>query len=466
MKNKIIDLEIDGLSKKGNGLGIFPRENAPPLKVEVPFAIPGDTVRCETIRKKRGVSVARLQEVLTPSPSRIAPKCLHFGICGGCRWQQMSYADQLSLKQKTVQHHFPGFTVEPIIPCTSPWQYRNKMEFSFSSDAAQNHYLGLIQDSSKGKVINLTECHLVNPWFIDCIKAVRSWWKESGLEAWRMTKDTGSLRNLTVREGVRTGDRLVMLTVSGNADYALNRPQLDSFIAAVRLAVTPPEGSHLTIFLRIHQAVKGMPTQFYEMHLSGPDHLREILYIQKEKDVTAVPLTFTVSPSAFFQPNTTQAETLYSLAIQSAGISQGDIVYDLYCGTGTLGICMAKQAKQVIGIEISPESSLDARTNAKSNQIENYTVYTGPVHKVLKEETLPKADVVVVDPPRVGLDPEALKLIVGLGAQKIVYISCNPETQAQNVMELQQYGYRLQGIQPVDQFPQTVHIENIAVLTL
>lgn len=470
MKNKIIDLTIERLSKKGNGLGSYVRENGPPLKIEVPFAIPADTVKANIIRKKRGAAIAKIEEVLIPSPSRIHPKCIHFGVCGGCRWQQLTYTDQLAIKQKTVLEYFhPLLTekviVHPIIPCSSPWQYRNKMEFSFSSDAAQNKYLGLIQDSSKGKVINLTECHLTNPWFIECLTAVRQWWQRSTLTAYRPNHDSGSLRTLILREGQRTGDRMVMLTVSGNPDFALNRTHLDSFVETVRNAVEPPSpDSHLTIFLRIQQIAKGMPTNFYEMHLYGPDHLREILHIQTEKEKPAVPMTFTVSPSAFFQPNTSQAEKLYSLAIQAANIPKNAIAYDLYCGTGTLGICIAQQAKQVIGIEISPESSLDARTNAKNNRIENYTVYTGPVHAILKDKDLPKADVVLVDPPRAGLDPEALKHIVNLGAEKIVYISCNPETQAQNIAELQRHGYHLQLLQPVDQFPQTVHIENIAVL--
>lgn len=463
---------IDRFNKKGNGLGTTADEAR--RAVEVPFAIPGDKVQAMLRRKKGGIVQGQLEQVLSPSPLRIAPRCLHFASCGGCRWQQLAYGDQLKLKQEYIESLFLPLLPDhveagPIVPCDPCWQYRNKMEFTFSSDAAGNKYLGLIMDSSRGKVLNLTECHLVNPWFVDAIKAARGWWDESGLSAYYPPGDKGSLRTLTVREGWSSGDRMVMLTVSGNPTYALNRHQLDSFIAYMRDAVEPVDPERrLSLFLRIQQAVKGEETSFYEMQLYGPDHLRERLSIQDEAAASPVELAFDVSPSAFFQPNTGQAQKLYSLALQMLNIPSGSVVYDLYCGTGTLGICAARRAKQVIGVEISPESSLDARTNATKNGLSNIQIFTGAVSEVIgaiqKEKSLPSPDVVMVDPPRVGLDPVSIEHLAAFASSKILYISCNPATQVGNVKELIEKGYEIESLRPVDQFPHTVHIENIVVL--
>lgn len=470
---KSVDAHIVAFTKKGYGLGMIDEEMQRP--VQVPFAMPGDKVRVALQRKRSGVFASRLEEVLAPAELRTEPRCVHFGVCGGCRWQHIPYQEQLRLKQEAVEKLFrpllpAEMAVKPIVACDPPWHYRNKMEFSFSSDAAGNRYLGLIIDSSRGRVLNVTECHLVNPWFAETLQAVRQWWQDSGLAAYHPYTDTGALRTLTVREGKRSGDRLVMLTVSGNADFALNRQQLESFAACVRSVAQPAdEASRLSIFLRIHQAVKGMVTNFYEMLLHGPDAIREVLYVQPDVAKETSALTFSVGPSAFFQPNTQQAEQLYSLALQLLQVPADSVVYDLYCGTGTLGICAAKSAKQVLGIEISAEAALDARGNVTANRLANVTILTGAVRdvvaKVRQEQSFPHPDVVMVDPPRSGLDPDTVRHLCELAPKKILYISCNPTTQAENVKELQAAGYRIEVVQPVDQFPHTVHIENIIVLS-
>jgi len=471
--NRKAEVAISGFSKKGNGTGKYIIQDGSSREAEVPFTMPGDVVRVELTSRKAGVSSGRLEEILKPAERRIAPVCKHFGICGGCRWQHIPHSDQLEIKQNLVKKYFnsilEGVALRPIVSCDPPWEYRNKMEFSFSSDAAQNKYLGLVMDSSRGKVFNLTECHLVTSWFAKTVETVRQWWVSTGLEAYHPYKNTGALRTLIVREGQRTGDRLVMLTVSGNPDFAVKKHQLESLVTVLREAISPENPSAtLTIFLRIQQIAKGMATNFYEMLLFGPDHLRERLTIQAQKNQPHRTIEFTVSPSAFFQPNTRQAEKLYTLALQMVDINPDSIVYDLYCGTGTLGICASSYAKQVIGIELSPESSLDARTNAKNNQIQNVTILTGSVNDVINErrhkDPLTPPDIIMVDPPRVGLDPEVIRQLLEMSAPKLLYISCNPATQAQNIAELVQGGYRLKAIQPVDQFPQTVHVENIAIL--
>lgn len=465
------EVNVTEFTKKGHGLGVTADEHQ--RLVEVPFSLPGDKVQACLYRKKNGIFNSKLEEIINPSPLRIESKCIHFGVCGGCRWQHLSYEDQLKVKQNKINSLFTSFlplgvTIAPIVPCNPPWEYRNKMEFTFSGDASENKYLGLIIDSSRGKVLNLTECHLVNPWFIQALKATRSWWGKSDLLPYHPHANKGSLRTLIVREGLRTGDRLVMLTVSGCPEYALNRHHLEGFVSFLRDAIEPIDPSKkLSIFLRIQQAVKGVETSFYEMLLYGPDHIRETLYIQTGPSESTA-LNFDVSPSAFFQPNTQQSEKLYSLALQLLNIPLNSVVYDLYCGTGTLGICAAKKAKQVIGIEISAESSLDARTNAIKNHLPHVKIITGSVREMMtairQEGIFPLPDVVMVDPPRMGLDPDTLKHLAELNAKKLLYISCNPVSQAENLVDLIEMGYQITAVQPVDQFPHTVHIENIIVL--
>ncbi len=288
------------------------------------------------------------------------------------------------------------------------------------------------------------------------------------MEAYHLGRNTGALRTLTLREGQRTGDRMVMLTVSGNPQYSIQRKHLESFVSILREAIEPvgPD-QQLSIFLRIQQIAKGSPTQFYEMVLYGPDHIREMLHLER-LDGKLQTLKFRISPTAFFQPNTLQAERLYSRAIQLTQAQKNARVYDLYCGTGTLGLCMASQVKEVIGIELSPESVIDARENIKLNHLSNVSIRQGDVGRMLslllEDKQIP--DVVMVDPPRAGLDARAIEHLLALKAPTLTYISCNPATQTSNLESLIKGGYQLKAVQPVDQFPQTIHVENILVLTL
>lgn len=459
MKNQIKELDITAFSKSGNGLS---------GKVEVPFAIPGDKVLAKIIRKSKGIHKSLLEQVVAPSADRITPRCIHFGVCGGCRWQQMHYSKQLDYKSKFLTELFQTTNIRPIIPCDPPWHHRNKMEFSFSQSSQGDRYLGLIMNDGKGKAINLSECHLVDSWFIQALHAVKGWWDHSGLAAYHMYRDTGSLRTLTVREGQRTGDRMLILTVSGNPDFALNRHQVDSFKSALIDTCTPKEGN-LSLFLRIQQVIKGTPTNFYEIKLHGSDYVREVLHIADQPNAPARSLTFNISPQAFFQPNTRQAEQLYSAALQLAEINESSVVYDLYCGTGTLGICAAKRAAKVIGIELSKEAVLDAIENLKVNDVSNMEVVCGDVGKVLaeikKSSQFPQPDIILLDPPRAGLGPVAVQQVLDFNAKTVVYVSCNPVTQAVDIKSFIEVGYVVTAMQPVDQFPHTPHLENIIVLT-
>ncbi len=463
-------ITIHKLNDRGNGEGTYHVDDSSSpstlREAEVPFTCPGDVVLAELGPKKKGLRQGRLLEILTPSPDRTPPRCIHFSVCGGCRLQHLPYENQLQFKESYVKNLFHDWLdtaqFSPILAADSPWNYRNKMEFSFSQNKAGEKFLGLMM--ARGRVVDLQECHLVHPWFVETLKAVRTWWASTSLSAYHPYKDTGALRTLTLREGFNSGDRIVFLTVSGNPDYALHKSDIEGFVKAVQQAATPANAeSHLGISLRIHQAIKGQPTEFFEMPLKGADYARETL------QVGSVALDFQISPAAFFQPNPKQAEKLFTRAIEMAGIKKDAVVYDLFCGTGTLGICAAPFAKQVLGIEWIPEAVYDARANAAANGLENTTFLEGDVYTLLREiidtERFSLPDLVFIDPPRAGLGEKAIAALLELAPPTLVYISCNPKTQAADLKSLTQK-YRVEEIQPVDQFPQTPHIENIVLLKL
>lgn len=443
---------VQNFTPRGYGVALLEKD-----EVEVAHALPGDRILFELTRKKRRPKKGRLLEILSPSADRVAPRCEHAQTCGGCTWQALRYEAQLKEKERRVRESFPNEAIEPIIPSEKQFAYRNKMEFTFSENRAGTKFLGLMIAQAEPYVFNVSECHLANPWFSQVLSLVRKWWESSGLKAYYPPEDRGSLRYLTLREGIRTGQKMAILNVSGNPEFALNREQLDSFVEAVQSGF---EGS---IFLRIHQAKKGKPTQFFEMHLAGPDHIIEELHLDAGK------FHFKISPISFFQPNTIQAEKLYNEAL-SLLPKPCRTLYDLYCGTGTLGMAASSFAKQVVGIELSPEAVLDAKENLVRNGIQNVEIHQGDVGQVITrlmgQPQFMRPDAVIVDPPRAGLDPLAIHHLITLLPQTILYVSCNPITQAENIKELKKAGYKLKKLQPIDQFPHTYHIENIALLEL
>lgn len=468
-----IELAVNAFSKDGFGVADRGRSDGVRDQVEIPFTMPGDRVLASLGRRRRGRVSGRLEQIVEASPDRVRARCAHFGVCGGCRWQHVPYAQQLRLKETKVHQAFAALIQSytrlcPIALCDPPWTYRNKMEFSFSSDVRGERYLGLVMQGGRGRVFHLMECHLVQPWMAELLAATRTWWSDFGLAAYHPRSNSGSLRTLMLRQGISTHDRLVMLTVSGNADFALSKEPVAAFKEMLVRDFTPTHpGSHLSIVLRIQQIAKGHRTQFYEMMLHGPDSIHERLEIQAIAGSSSRQLLLKVGPSAFFQPNPRQAEKLYSLALQNVALSSEDVIYDLCCGTGSIGISAAPYVRQVVGIERSPEAAIDARVNAAANSCDNVVIHTGDVGQVLarlrQEGTLQPAQVVIVDPPRSGLTAEAVQQILQLKPRQILYISCNPHTQAVDAAQLCHAGYRLDLLQPVDQFPQTIHTENIAV---
>lgn len=448
-----ISVEIQSFSSKGYGIASVPSGE----KIEIAHSLPGDTLLVEWRRKKYPPQKGRIVEITNPSLDRIDPPCVHAATCGGCSWQQMNYVAQLREKEKRVFEAFQGnHFVSPIIPSPLRFGYRNKMEFTFSQNRAGTRYLGLMIAQAEPYVFSLQECHLGPTWFQSVVAEVRKWWEASSISAYNGSNDTGVLRYLTLRNAEKTKGKMVILNLSGRSEETLSRQDIDQFVVVVREAA----GEDVSIFLRIHQTKKGRPTQFYEMHLNGSDHLVETLRIG-DKD-----FSFKISPVSFFQPNTLQAERLYTEVMKRCQGAQ--LVYDLYCGTGTLGMAVSSFASEVVGVELSPEAVLDAKENLRMNQIENMSVFQKDVGKWIQEmmnsPSFKRPDAVILDPPRAGLDPIALDCLKKILPSKIVYVSCNPVSQAENIRELVMSGYKIIELQPLDQFPHTYHIENIALL--
>ncbi len=454
-------VSIEKFSSRGYGVAYVERPQGKPIEVEIAHTLPGDHIHMEMRRKMRPPRKGRLLDVIEPSSTRVEPRCSHARVCGGCCWQQMDYAAQLTTKQALVSRLF-DLPIKPIIPCDEPFAYRNKMEFSFSENRAGQKFLGLMIAQAEPYVFNVDHCHLCKPWFSDVLGAVRKWWDQSGVLAYHPARDTGLLRYLTLRDSVHTGQKMAVLNLSNRSELSEEDFFQKFHVEFVRAVQEAALGEEISIFLRIHEANRGKPTEFREVHLAGPDHIMEELHLLGRK------LSFKISPSSFFQPNTLQAEKLYSAALSHLADLSSPIIYDLYCGTGTLGMVASMMASQVVGIELSSQAVQDAKENAERNGIEKISFHQGDVGKILTElmgrSSFQRPDVVIVDPPRAGLDPLALHHLKTLRPKAILYISCNPLTQAANVQELLEAGYTLRSLQPVDQFPHTYHIENIAYL--
>lgn len=463
-------LDIEALNEMGHGIGSWTSATGRKYQLAVVGSVPGDQVSTQIRASgRRRRLVAPIKELIEASAKRVEAPCPHFGSCGGCSCQALSYEEQLLWKQAGLRKRFsalegtnPQMRYHPIM-ASQPWHYRNKMEFSFSSDRQGRKFLGLMQAFGRGRVVDLQECHLAPTWFAPLLVAIKAWWEASNLPAYELHEQQGLLRTLTCRQGKDERHRLVMLTVMGTEKTSpLSDDELEAFLSSI-YTVCPEETT--SVFLQVQVAKKGVPTSFHQIHLAGPTHLRQNLAVGTEI------LELDLSPTAFFQPNTLQAGHLFHRAFELGGLfSTGTvrpILWDLYCGIGTLGLAGARYARSVYGIELNASAVHDAQRNCSLNQIDHAHFISGDVGTLLgQEKSLPAPDIVFVDPPRAGLDENALAHLIALRPPKIVYISCNPKTQVENIQALNLAGYQLTEVQPVDQFPHTPHLENIAILTL
>jgi 23S rRNA (uracil1939-C5)-methyltransferase len=382
----------------------------------------------------------------------VDPPCAHFPACGGCRFQDLAYEAQIAAKHDQVRDalvrlgRIPDPPLEEILPAESQFHYRNKLEYSFT-DTPRGAALGFHRAGRWDEVLEVERCWLTTDLGNAIRETVREWAQEEGLPAFDQETHTGYLRHLVVREGRNTGQALVQLvTAPGDLQGA------DRLVEALR--------AHPGV-RSIHWAVNDSPAEVTNLPtnlLWGEDAIEEKI----------LGLRYRVRPNAFLQTNTAMAERLYELAIDYAELTGSETVYDLYCGTGTIGLSMASRALTVWGVEVSEESVACAIENAALNGVSNAAFFAGEVGRSLEDlaERAGPPDLVVVDPPRAGLSGKALRALGRLEAPRIVYVSCNPTTLAGNVKDLvNDWGYTLVRVRPVDMFPHTPHVESVSLLT-
>jgi 23S rRNA (uracil1939-C5)-methyltransferase len=446
-KGEEVEVRIDSLAYGGNGVGRLDG-----FVVFVRGALPGDLVRARATKVKRAFAEAIRTELLEPGPDRVEAPCRHFGTCGGCRFQDLAYERQLDAKHGQVRDalvRLGGFAtprLEPIVPARSVYGYRNKLEYSFAP-GDEGLVLGFHRAGRWDEVIDVEECLLTTEIGNSVRDAVANWARAEGLEPYDQDTQSGYLRHLVVREGRNTGKLLVLLVTAPGEHF-------DADFLIETLTRFPEVRS-------IHWAVNDRPAEVTNLPtrlLWGDEWIEEEL----------LGLRLRVRPNAFLQTNTEMAGTLYTLAREAAALTGSETVYDLYCGTGTIGLALASDAGSVWGVEISEESVACAIENAQANGIANARFFAGNVGQSLEElaERAGSPDVVVVDPPRAGLAGKALRRTGALGAPRIVYVSCNPTTLASDLAVLrEEYGYDLVRCTPVDMFPHTPHIESVSLLT-
>jgi 23S rRNA (uracil1939-C5)-methyltransferase len=433
-----LELTVDSLAH--GGAGVARHEG---YVVFVPGAVPGDRVRAVVAKRRRAFAEARLEEVVSPGPDRVAPVADHPGV----PWQVLRYEAQLATKSAQVADalrrigRLEGFDLEPIVPAGERWRYRNKLEYSFGTDPEGRLVCGFHAPGRWDVVEPVDDCLLASERGNDVRRRVVEWCRNHALAAHDRRAGTGVLRNLVVREGRRTGQIQARLVTAGG--------ELDARALAGVLDV---DGLLHTVTDEVAETTASGDTVL----VSGTALLEEVVG----------ELRFLISPGAFFQTNTEMAERLYAVAAQYAALEGWERVFDLYCGIGTIGLHLAARTGELWGLEVSDEAVADAERNARANDVTNARFLAGDVRRELRGlvEAAGRPDVVVVDPPRAGLSQKVVRRIVEAGPRRIVYLSCNPTTLAPNAAQLVEAGWALRRVRPVDMFPQTPHIECVAQL--
>jgi 23S rRNA (uracil1939-C5)-methyltransferase len=431
-RGELLEVEIDSLAFGGRGVA-----RVGGYVVFVSGGLPGDLVRAEVTKPKSRFAEARAVERLRPGADRVGDRCLHEGEpCPGAPWQGLAYEQQLVEKSRQVEEALrrigglDGFELEPIEPALEQWRYRNKLEYSFGAREGET-VLGFHASGRWDLVIGVDDCLLASERGNEARNAVREWAREESVAPYDRPAGTGTLCNLVVREGRRTGQIQTRLITTPKR---FPKPPVD-----LHTVVDPGAGSS-------EGPTGALDEEMLRERLGG--------------------LELEMSHNAFFQTNTEMAERLYGVAAEYAGLSGRERVFDLYCGIGTIGLTMAARAGEVWGLEIVPEAIADAERNAERNGIGNARFMAGSARTGVRPlvEEAGKPDVVFLDPPRPGLSQKIVRRVLECDARRIVYVSCNPTTLAPNAAQLVEAGYTLRRVRPVDMFPQTPHIECVALL--
>ena len=461
-KPLLLEVEVTAAGAEGKAIG-----RVEDKVVFIPFAAPGDVVDVQVTKKKRSYMEGKITKFHKKSDLRIDAACEHFTVCGGCKWQHLPYAEQIKFKQKQVEDnlsrigHIDVSSISPIIGSETEYYYRNKLEYTFSNLAWLTDFskemdfadrdmnaLGFHIPGMFDRVLDINHCHLQAEPSNKIRLAVKTYAKEHKLSFFDIRNQHGFLRNLIVRTA-STGDVMIIVVFfheDKDAREGLLKHLQEKF----------PE---ITSLMYIINEKKNDSITDQEVKLFAGNNF---MYEQMED------LKFKVGPKSFYQTNNDQAYKLYKITRDFANLSGNELVYDLYTGTGTIANFVAKKAKKVIGIEYVPEAIEDAKINSSLNSITNIDYFAGDMVKVLDDmfiDTHGKPDVIITDPPRAGMHPKVVELLNRIEANRIVYVSCNPATQARDV-EILKAKYEVKAIQPVDMFPQTHHVENVILLEL
>ena len=449
-KGDIVEVDVSDLAFGGQGVA-----RSDGFVVFCHDTVPGDRARVRLRRVRRRFGEGDLEEIVTPGPDRVTPPCPYVPRCGGCRLQHVDYAATLVAKRRQVKEHLArigrieGVPVLEMDPALEQLGYRNKMEYSVAPGPDGELVLGFHRRGRWDEVVDVRRCLIATPLGDAVRETVRAWAAGAGLAPYDQREQRGTLRHVVVREGVNTGQVLVTIVTAPDADDAVDglagelfgaHPQVVGLMHAVNDGVA--------------ETTQSLPTRL----VRGRDWF--------EESVMGVRLR--LSAGAFFQTNTRMTERLYERVAEAAGLTGGEVLYDLFSGVGTIGIALAGRAGQVVAVEIMEQAVRDSRENARRNGLEaRHRAISGDVGRVLKEHAsdLPPADVAVVDPPRAGLSGRAVRRVLELAPAVLVYVSCHPATFADNARRLLDGGYRLEWVRPVDMFPQTPHIEAVARFT-
>lgn len=461
-KRKVFEaLEVIDAGAKGKAIAKAPDGRV----VFIDNAVPGDVVDVQTYKKRKAYYHGKVVNFISYSNKRTEPVCQHFGVCGGCKWQDMGYEQQLFYKQKEIENNLVRLgkielpKINPILGSKEIYFYRNKMEFSFSDsrwltveeiesgkDIDDKNALGFHMPGMWDKILNIEKCHLQRDPSNAIRNEIRDFSTKNNLSFFNPRKQEGLLRTLLIRTS-SVGELMVM--VQFFYDDKEKRELLLNFVAE-----RFPEITSLQYVVN----PKGNDT-IYDQEVicfKGRDHIFE----EMEE------LRFKIDAKSFYQTNSEQAYELYKIAREFAAISEDDVVYDLYTGTGTIAQFVAKQAKKVIGVEAVPEAIEAAKKNAERNNIDNTEFFTGDMRKVFTDDFIDehgKPDIVITDPPRVGMHKDVVAQLLKIAPKRIVYVSCNSATQARDLSILDE-DYKVIKVQPVDMFPQTHHTENVVCL--
>ena len=493
-KNDMVTVTIEDVGMEGEGIG---KIDGFPLFIK--DAVVGDTVEAKIIKSKKNYAYARVEKVVTPSPFRVEPPCQSHRQCGGCQIQALSYDRQLAFKQDKVRNNLlriGGFSeaevdrvMEPVVGMENPFRYRNKAQYPFGTDKQGNPITGFYAGRTHSIIPN-TECYLGREENREILQVILDYMKEYHVNAYDEETGKGLIRHALIRTGFYTGEIMVCLVINYKEEKEAARSASEGKNTKTgrgKLATGEahylPEQDKLVEKLAL---IKGMTSVSVsintertnvimgkEIHtIWGSDTITDKIRVRDTGKVdmpyTGEELTFSISPLSFYQVNPMQTEKLYSLALEYAGLTGKESVWDLYCGIGTISLFMALRAKEVYGVEIIPQAIDDARQNAVRNHIANAEFFVGKAEEVLpaayeKEESHP--DVIVVDPPRKGCDEKCLDTMLKMAPSRIVYVSCDSATLARDLKLLCAGGYRLERVRPVDQFAHTVHVETVVLLS-